>query len=166
MSPDAPPAVPAISSRAGFCAAVSWGVQAAMARGARKLLWVDPDYDDWPLDDPALLDSLTQWLHRPQRRLVMLARDWRSMPQRHARFCAWRRHYTHALETRTPDLDDAPTLPTLLIDDTGVCVRLNDRVHWRGRCGLDAGETRLLYTEFDVLAQRSTPDFPVNQVGL
>jgi hypothetical protein len=45
-------------------------------------------------------------------------------------------------------------------------VRLNDRVHWRGRCSLDAGEVRLLYTEFDALAQRSMPDFAVNQIGL
>lgn len=147
-------------------AAIQWGVASAAEGGARHLLWVDADYASWPLDSPELLASLSHWLHRPQRRLTMLARDWSRMRAQHPRFCAWRREWGHAVETRTPADDEAPTLPTLLLDDRRVCVRLVDAVHWRGRCSLDAGETRLLHAEFDALAQRSAPDFPVTQLGL
>lgn len=166
MSDDPQVPLPTIASRSDFAAAVLWGVREATARQTRHLLWVDPDFADWPLDDPALLDALTPWVHRPQRRLVMLAQDWSSMRSRHARFCAWRQPYSHAIDPRTPDPNEAPALPTLVLDDSRICVRLNDRVHWRGRCSLDAAEVRLLYSEFDALAQRSTPDFAVNQIGL
>ncbi len=160
------PAPPAIASRSEFGAAILWGQQSALALGARHMLWIDNDFRDWPLDDATLLEGLADWLHLPQRRLVMLARDWSTMRQLHPRFCAWRRAWAHAVSTRTPDDDDAPTLPTLLLDDTRVCVRLVDHSHWRGRCSLDARDTRLLMAEFDALAQRSAPDFPVTQLGL
>ncbi len=157
---------PLIGSRGEFLAAIAWGWQSAVAQGARRMMWIDNDFSDWPLDDAALLEGLGDWLHRPQRRLVMLARDWSSMRPTHARFCAWRPAYAHAVETRTPDDEDAAELPTMLLDDTRVCVRLVDRVHWRGRCSLDARDTRLLFAEFDALAQRSSHDFPVTRLGL
>lgn len=157
---------PTIGSRAEFRAAILWGLQQSVARGARRLLWIDGDFRDWPLDDPALLELLGEWLHRPQRRLVMIARDWSQMRPHHPRFCAWRRMWSHALETRSPPEDEAGLLPTLLLDDTRVLVRLSDALHWRGRCGLDPRESSLLFTEFDALAQRSDADFPVTQLGL
>ena len=167
MTADAPSASPpSITTRAEFQAAICWGVEQAAARGARRLLWLDADYRDWPLDDARLLAALGDWLHRPQRRLVMLARDWSQMRVRHARFCAWRGLWSHAVDTRTPPDDELAVVPTLLLDDSQVLVHLTDPIHWRGRCGLDPRETSLLYAEFDALAQRSEPDFPVTQLGL
>lgn len=167
MSAEAPSdVVPGIASRGEFTAAIRWGVQQATARGARRLLCIDADFREWPLDDPELLAELSAWLHRPQRRLVMLARDWNQMRARHPRFCTWRRAWSHALDTRSPPDDEAAVLPTLLLDDTRVLVRLSDPLHWRGRCGLDPRESTLLFAEFDALAQRSDPDFPVTQLGL
>lgn len=158
--------LPGVGSRAEFVAAIHWGLQQAAARGARRLLWIDGDFRDWPLDESALLAGLAQWLHLPQRRLVMIARDWSQMRARHPRFCAWRRMWSHALDMRSPPQDEAGLLPTLLLDDTRVLVRLSDALHWRGRCGLDPRESTLLFAEFDALAQRSDPDFPVTQLGL
>ena len=71
MSDDPQAPLPTIASRSDFAAAVLWGVREATARQTRHLLWIDPDFADWPLDDPALLDALTPWVHRPQRRLVL-----------------------------------------------------------------------------------------------
>lgn len=158
--------LPGIASRVEFAAAIHWGLQQAVARGAHRLLWIDGDFRDWPLDELSLLAGLAEWLHRPQRRLVMIARDWGQMRARHPRFCAWRRTWSHALDMRSPPDDEAGLLPTLLLDDTRVLVRLSDPLHWRGRCGLDPRESTLLFAEFDALAQRSDPAFPVTQLGL
>ena len=155
-----------LRDRQGFLDGVAWGFRQAMAGGARRLLCTDPDFQHWPLDDRALLDELGRWLRLPQRRLVMLAGDWSRVPQRHARFTAWRRDWAHAIDTLRPQPEDAPELPTLLIDDREVCVRLFDAAQWRGRCQLDEGEVRQWQHEFARVVERATPDFPVTSLGL
>ncbi|HSM23007.1 MAG TPA: hypothetical protein VK876_12460, partial [Rubrivivax sp.] len=62
--------LPLIDTRAGWQAALRWGFETAIQRGARRITCVDPDFETWPLDDPALLAGLTAWLRLPQRRLV------------------------------------------------------------------------------------------------
>lgn len=156
---------PRITSRVEFGAAVRWGLETAIARGARRVWCTDPHFADWPLDEPALLDPLTVWLRLPQRRLVLLAEDYDELPRRHPRFVAWRRSWTHAIDTWSPS--EAPTeLPTLLVDDGPVVVMLADRVHWRGRAALDPREARLCRERTDAVLQRSEPAFPANQLGL
>ena len=157
--------LPVIGSRAEFCAAVAWGVQSATERGARRLWFTDPSFADWPLDDPALLDTLTAWLRLPQRRLVLLAETYDDVVRLKPRFVAWRRPWSHAIEAWTPQ-DRPADLPTWLLDDGPVCVRLSDRVHWRGRCAADPREAHLCRQEIDAVLQRSESAFPVNQIGL
>ena len=157
--------LPTITSRAEFGAAVAWGVQTAAERGARRLWFSDPHFADWPLDDPALLASLTAWLRLPQRRLVLLAERYDEVVRWKPRFVAWRRHWAHAVEAWTPQ--DLPAdLPTWLLDDGPVCVAVADRLHWRGRCAVDAREARLRRQELDAVLQRSETAFPVNSLGL
>lgn len=157
--------LPTITSRAEFGAAVAWGVQTAVARGARRLWFTDPHLADWPLDDPILLDTLTTWLRLPQRRLVLLAETYDEVLRHKPRFVVWRRHWAHAVEAWTPQ--DLPAdLPTWLLDDGPVCVAVADRMHWRGRCAVDAREAHLRRQEIDAVLQRSESAFPVNRLGL
>jgi len=157
--------LPTITSRAEFGAAVAWGVQTAAERGARRMWFSDPHFADWPLDDPALLSSLTAWLRLPQRRLVLLAASYDEVVRWKPRFVAWRRHWAHAVEAWTPQ--DLPAdLPTWLLDDGPVCVAVADRLHWRGRCAVDAREAQLRRQELDAVLQRSETAFPVNSLGL
>ncbi|HZF81685.1 MAG TPA: hypothetical protein VEZ89_18050, partial [Rubrivivax sp.] len=67
---------PTIDSRAAFLAAVQWGFRSAVAQRARRIVCVDADFALWPLDDPSLLQTLTEWLRTPQRRLMLLARTY------------------------------------------------------------------------------------------
>lgn len=156
---------PIIESRAEFRAAIDWGVQAAAERGARRLCFVDPDFADWPLDDPALLGLLTSWLQRPQRRLVMLAESYGDVARSKPRFVVWRRLWAHAVDAWSPQ-DQPADLPTLLLDDGPVCVAVFDRLHWRGRCAVDARTAQLHREKIDAVLQRSELAFPVNQLGL
>jgi len=157
--------LPPITSRAEFGAAVVWGVQTAALRGARRLWFTDPDFADWPLDDPALLAHLTAWLRLPQRCLVLLAASYDDVGRCKPRFVAWRRDWAHAVEAWSPQ--DLPAdLPTWLLDDGTVSVAVADRVHWRGRCAIDPRQAHLRRQELDAVLQRSEAAFPVNKLGL
>jgi hypothetical protein len=155
-----------IDSRQAFHEAVQWTLRAADAREARSLCWVDPDFADWPLDDPALLDLLTRWLQRPQRRLVMLAANYEGMARDHARFSAWRPAWSHAVEPRTPGQGLAIDLPTVMLDDGPVSLQLHDRVHWRGRAAVDPVQAHAIREAIDAALQRSEGAWPVRPLGL
>lgn len=157
---------PPIGSRAEFTAALHWGFTEAFAAGARRIVCVDASFVDWPLDDSALLESLTAWLKLPQRRLVLLAADYGEVPRRHPRFVRWRRDWAHAIEAWAPPEGDAVTLPTLLLDDNAITVQLIDAEHWRGRAARDARAARLWRESIDAILQRSEASFPVYGLGL
>jgi hypothetical protein len=158
--------VPPITTRGEFVAALGWGFEQAIARGARRISCVDRDFADWPLDDVALHARLTTWLRLPQRRLVLLAAQYTEIPRRHPRFVTWRSLWSHSIEAWSPQEGSAVELPTLLVDDGALSVHLIDPVHWRGRAELDPRGARLWRDQLDALLQRSEPAFAVNQLGL
>ena len=160
--------IPVIDSRSGFAAAIQWGFARAMREGgrSRRIVCVDRDFAEWPLDEPALLDSLTVWLKGAQRRLVLMAASFDEVPRRHPRFVAWRQHFAHSVFPHEAPDDVAAVLPTLLLDDEGTMVRLIDPVHWRGRAGIDARSSLPWREQIDALLQRSEAAFPVQSLGL
>ena len=166
VSPNQQPLPPAIQTRADFAAAIHWAVRAAAERGARQMVWVDPDFADWPLNEPVLHEALTAWLATPRRHLLLLAEDYDVLPRRHPRFVSWRRNWAHAIEPRIQAEDQSAGLPTLLIDDGPVLLQLLDRVRWRGRCALDKRQASHWREQIDALLQRSAPGFAVSQLGL
>lgn len=166
MSPSHVPDAPRIESRAEFEAAIRWSLDASAARNARRIVWADGDFADWPLDDVALLAALTAWLQRPQRKLVLLARDYAAIVREHPRFVAWRRDWSHAVEAYALPEDVPLSLPTLAVDDGTVGVHLIDHVHWRGQASLDAMTAHRWREQLDALLQRSEAAFAVHQLGL
>lgn len=169
MSEDLPSDPPAIDSRAGFAAAIQWGFARAMREGgrSRRIVCIDRDFALWPLDEPALLSSLTAWLKGgAQRQLVLLAATYDDVPRRHPRFVAWRRLFTHAVSPFVAPEDLAGALPTLLLDDDGTLVRLIDAVHWRGRASADERTVLPWREQIDAVLQRSEPGFPAQSLGL
>jgi hypothetical protein len=163
---EAPGGSPAFNSRAGFRRAIAWGFKAAADAGARQVVCVDPDFVDWPLDDVDVLQGLTTWLRQPQRRLVLLASRFEAVPRRLPRFNAWRQHWGHAVEAWQPPDELALELPSLLVADRRLAVRLIDPALWRGRASLDPFDAHAQSQEIDAVLQRCQPAFPVNVLGL
>ncbi len=157
---------PPLKSRSGFLAAVNWSVRAAIATDSRQMGWIDADFADWPLNDAALLQSLGVWLQMPQRKLVLLARNYTLASRVHPRFVTWRRHWGHAIDPRALPEEEGADPPTWLLVGHHAYVELFDRVHWRGHVALEPKRTHVLAHQFDALAQRSSPDFPVTNLGL
>lgn len=156
----------ALRSRSDFHHALHWGLGHAVATRARRLTLVDADFAAWPLDDAALLQSLTAFLQLPQRRLVLLAYRFDTVQRGFARFVAWRRNWAHAVEAWTPPEDTEVRLPTLAIDDDRLSLQVFDTTHWRGRLQLDDREVRQWQDEIDALLQRCEAAFPVHHLGL
>lgn len=155
-----------IRSPAEFQAAVQAATLAALAREARTLLWVDPDFAAWPLDDPALLEPLTAWLRRPLRRLVLLGTRWDRLERAHPRFTQWRPSWAHAVDAREPSDLAGEALPTLLLDDGPVVLELWERDPPRGRALRDAAAAAAARDRIDAHLQRSAPAWPVKPLGL
>jgi len=160
------PATRAIDSRSAFVAAVHEGVQQALQRRARRMLWCDRDFADWPLDDPDLLQELSDWLRLPQRQLLMLASDYEVLRRQRARFVAWYRLWSHAVSAQAPAADDVGELPCLLLADRTLLVQLQDKTHWRGWSSSEPAALQACRERTDALLQRAEPAFPVTTLGL
>ena len=154
-----------LASRADFHEAVRSAVVAAADAGAAEICIVDPDFDDWPLNERAIVDALGRWA-TSRRKLVVFGKRFEEMPRRHPRFVEWRRQWSHIVQCRTDDEIEADALPTLLVVPGAVCVRLLDRVRYRGLASsrpIDLVEGR---EAVDALLQRSTEAFPATTLGL
>lgn len=155
-----------IGDPAGFRAAVRASVDAAIARGTRSLLFVDPDFAGWPLDDPGLLNALAGWLRQPGRRLTLLADRFERIVRDHPRFTHWRPAWSHAVDTRRPDEITATGLETLLLDDGPTVLTLWERNPPKGRARQDAAVAAEARDRIDAPLQRSEADWPVRPLGL
>jgi len=109
------------------------------ARGRRRsrgtarpqLALVDPDFAEWPLDQPAMLEGLTRFVQLPERRVVLIGRQFDSVQRQFPRFVRWRRTFAHAVQPLAP-VDDGVELPTVLLADRSFALRVLERVRWRG----------------------------------
>ncbi len=162
----APANPPTMDSPAACQTGWLWGFAAAIERQARCITCVSPRFDDWPLDDPALLHALTPWLRGPQRQLRLLAASYDGLGLQLPRFERWRRDFAHAVNCWCCAEDMAPGLPTVLYDNTCISVRVFDAAAGIGRASA-AGRTRLLLDQqIDVFLQRSERAWPVKTLGI
>jgi hypothetical protein len=161
---ESPP--PIIDSRQSWLAALDWGVRTATEQRARSITCVDSDFAEWPLNDAAWLRQVTSFLRLPRRRLVLLAAGFGAIPRRHPRFIAWRRDWTHAIDTLQAPEEMTIGLPRVLLDDQALSVQLLESVHWKGRAAQNARVAHLLREQVDAVLQRSELSFPVNTLGL
>jgi len=154
-----------IASRADFVGAVRNAIALAEQGGARELVFVDRDFADWPLNEPAVIGSLSRWVDS-SRLLVVLAHTFDELARRQLRFVEWRRQWAHVVQCRNDPELEAEQLPTLLLVPGHVCVRILDRVRYRGTVSnrpVDLTESR---EAVDALLQRSVEAFPVTTLGL
>lgn len=155
-----------IDSRSAFTGAVSDALDAALRQRARRMVWVDADFADWPLEDASALQRLADWLRLPQRQLLLLANDFETVHLRRARFVAHYRLWSHAIAAFTPAQDAAAELPGLLLVDGVRLVQLFDRAYWRGSVSSEPATLRAAAERVDAWLQRSEPAFPATTLGL
>jgi hypothetical protein len=154
-----------IGSRDEFQDTIRRAFARARAEGAREIVLVDPDFVAWPLNDRAVVAALADWADS-RKSLTVLAHSYDELARRQTRFVEWRRQWAHVVHCRQDPELEAEQLPTLMLVPGLVCVRLLDRVRYRGTCSnrpLDLTEAR---ETLDALLQRSVEAFPVTTLGL
>ena len=154
-----------IAARGEFHAALRAAFAEAAAQGYREILLCDPDFADWPLNEPALIDALVRGA-AAHRRLTVLARGFDEFTRRHARWLAWRQTWSHLVECRANNELEAGQMPTLLLMPGLLTLRMVDMEHYRGSVSRAAADAVRAREQFDAVVQRSEEAFPVTNLGL
>lgn len=154
-----------ITTRGEFHAALREAFSEIASAGCREMWMCDEDFADWPLGEPEIIDSLTRWA-MPHRKLTLVARHYDELVRRCPRFVTWRTQYSHVIDARAQEELEAGQMPTILLAPGVVCVRLVDRVNYRGALSRDAGDAIRYRELIDAAMQRSVESFPASILGL
>jgi hypothetical protein len=156
----------AFDTRAGYHQALQAALQQALDERAREMWWMDRDFAEWPLDDDAWIDTLSQWLKLPGRRITLLAADFGVIERVHSRFVRWRRDWSHCVHGRRPLELEAASLHSLYVDDAGSAVALHDPTRFAGWAGHRGTECAEMRRQVDAILQRSEEAFPSLVLGV
>jgi hypothetical protein len=139
---------------------------AAMAQSGCRQAWLcDEDFADWPLNERAVIERLTQWAGA-HRRLTVIARSYDDVVRRHPRWVEWRRQWSHIVECRAFEEAEQGQVPTLLLASDLVSVRLVDPQRHRGAWSREAADLLRLRELVDAVLQRSVESFGPTVLGL
>ena len=143
-------------------------IRAALARAARdgwrEIIVTDANFEDWPLGERAVSESLQAWAGSG-RKFVMLARSYDDVMRRHARFVTWRRTWAHVIECWRCPSGDALELPSAIWSPAWSMRRL-DIERCTGVCGGEADRRVLLRESIHEWLRKSSPGFPASTLGL
>jgi hypothetical protein len=154
-----------IDSRKEFHDAIRAALTQAADAGASEICLVDTDFLDWPLNERAVVETLGRWA-TSRRKLLLFAYRFDELPRSAPRFTEWRRQWSHIVQCRTdPDLE-AQQIPTLLLVQGEVAVRLLDPVRHRGLVSGRASDQVQCRETIDALLQRSVEAYPPTTLGL
>ncbi|MGZ5130822.1 MAG: hypothetical protein ACXWCU_00825 [Caldimonas sp.] len=154
-----------IASRNDFHEAIRAALAQAADKEAAEIYLVDPDFNDWPLNERGIIESLTRWASS-RRKLFVFAHSFDELARRAPRFAEWRRQWSHVVHCRCDPELEATQVPTLLFVPALVAVRLLDRIRYRGTVsGRPADHVECRET-IDALLQRSVEAFPPTTLGL
>ena len=130
-----------------------------------QVLLSDSDFADWPLDDPAVVASLSSWLRPPGRALRVIGHDFAAVARRFPRFARWRRDWAHRVEVWQPTDADWPAGQRLLLAPT-VAAQWLDASSARMRVITNAAHLQALHSQSADFLQRCDPAWPVTTLGL
>ena len=172
MNPDdstTAPDLPALlegrfSGPSEFSALIRLAFATAAAKGWREIILSDSNFEDWPLGERAVAQSLNDW-SRSGRKLTMVARNYDEVVRRHARFVTWRRTWAHIVECRKNTHLSADDWPSGLWSPVWVLQRL-DLARSTGMAGSEPARRVMLKERLDECLRKSSPGFPATTLGI
>lgn len=136
----------------------------AAEQGWREIIVCDATFEDWPLGERSVAQSLNDWA-RTGRKLTMLAQNYNEVVRRHARFVSWRRTWSHIIECRGSASVAASDLPSAFWSPAWVFERL-DLVRSTGVVGPEPARRLALRERLAEKLQRSSPAFAATTLGI
>jgi len=168
MAPESPAPVELPSGRfegrEQFQQLVRGALAQAAREGWRELVLSDASFEDWPLGERAVAESLQAW-SKTGRKCILLARKYDDVVRRHARFVTWRRTWSHIIEARACSAADPLELPSALWSPRWVLER-RDLERSIGWCGGEPERRLLLRESLAEWLQKSSAAFPATTLGL
>ena len=160
------PALPEgrFNSPSEFSALIRLAFATAAASGWREITLSDSNFEDWPLGERAVAQSLNDW-SRSGRKLTMLARNYDEVMRRHARFVTWRRTWAHIVECRKNTQLSADDWPSGLWSPVWVLQRL-DLAHCTGVVSSEPARRVVFKERLDECWRRSSLGFPATTLGI
>jgi len=163
QTPDGLPLGP-FSGPQDFANAVRNALANADAQGWAEMVWSDSNFEDWPLYEKVVVESLDRWARRG-RKLTMLAHRFDAMRRMHHRFVEWRVRWDHIIECRVCKGVDVSEFPSALWTPTWALRRL-DPVRCTGVASEDARMRLVLREGLEERKRQSSPGFPATILGL
>lgn len=170
MSDDTPagaqPALPSrrFEGRSEFRQLVRDALATAAREGWREITLSDATFEDWPLGERAVAESLQAW-SRTGRRMVLLARQYDQVVRQHARFVQWRVTWSHIVTPMACPGADPLDLPSAIWSPAWVLER-RDIEHSNGFCGGEPERRVALRESLNEWLLKATPAFPASTLGL
>jgi hypothetical protein len=152
------------SGRKDFQQLVRDSLAHAAQEGWREIVISDASFEDWPLGERAVAESLQAW-SRSGRKFIMLAKSYDELAHRHARFVTWRRTWAHIIECWRCSAADPIELPSAIWSPAWVLRRL-DLERSTGVCGSEPDRRIALRESLDEWLRKSGPGFPASTLGL
>jgi hypothetical protein len=136
----------------------------AAREGWRELVLSDATFDDWPLGERVVIESLQAW-SKSGRKCVLLAKRYDEVVRKHPRFVAWRGTWSHIITAVACPSADALELPSALWSPAWVLER-RDIERSNGYCGSEPDRRVALREGLDEWLRKATPAFPATTLGL
>jgi len=147
-----------------FAQLVRDALACAAREGWSEMVWSDASFEDWPLREREVIESLLAW-SRSGRRLVMLAQRYDAVVRYQPRFVSWRCQWDHIVECRVSQTLDVSDFPSALWSPRWMLHRL-EPVRSTGVATYEAQRRVLLKQQLDECLRQSAPGFPVTTLGL
>ena len=154
----------AFSGPTEFANVIRNALACAVHEGWSSMVWSDASFEDWPLGERVVIESLQDWAGKG-RHLLMLAHRYDSVLKHKPRFVAWRKTWDHIIECRVCKTVDASEMPSALWSPHWALRRL-DPVRCTGIAGLEPRQNVSLKEELDECLRQSSPGFPATTLGL
>jgi hypothetical protein len=136
----------------------------AAREGWRELILSDASFEDWPLGERAVAESLGAW-SGSGRRMLLLAKRYDGVVRQHARFVQWRGRWSHIITATACPAADPLDLPSAIWSPAWVLER-RDVEHSHGWCGSEPERRVALRETLNEWLRKSTPAFAASTLGL
>ena len=154
----------AFSGPAEFSQLVRDALACAAQQDWPEMVWSDASFEDWPLREIAVIESLNAWAGRG-RKLIVLASQFDSVVKYQPRFVTWRQRWDHIIECRVAKQVDTSEFPSALCSPAWAMRRL-DIARSTGMAGSEPLRRQRLREVLDECRRHSSPGFSASVLGL
>lgn len=136
----------------------------AAREGWQEIILSDASFEDWPLHERAVVDSLHAWAGSG-RRMILLASSYDAVIRNQARFVSWRKTWGHILDCRVCRTVSPADLPSVIWSRNWYMHR-QDFSRSIGASGCNPERLRRIREMLDEKIRISSPGFVISTLGL